>query len=120
MSREWYKRYQNRDGHHEKNYLTDDMMLLIKYIISSNAAFNALDNEFLGKLVLEKLKVPSSYTFRNNILPQILEKVKKRIQKKLEEAKFITLIPDCWTSLNQTEFLGTYFKIKLDYFKIKC
>lgn len=87
-------------------------MLLVKFIISSNAPFAALENEFLGKLLMEKLKVPSTYTFRYNILPQIMEKVKKCIQQKLVNATSITLIPDGWTSRNRTEFLGNLLNLK--------
>ncbi|CAF1005830.1 unnamed protein product [Brachionus calyciflorus] len=55
---------------------------------------------------MQKLKVPSTYKFCYNILPQIIEKDKKRIRLKLVNANSITLIPDGWTSLNRTEFLG--------------
>ncbi|RNA02005.1 hypothetical protein BpHYR1_019154 [Brachionus plicatilis] len=45
----------------------------LNYIISSNATFRVFENEFLRKLILETLKVPSTHTFRYNILPQILK-----------------------------------------------
>ncbi|RNA22917.1 hypothetical protein BpHYR1_035812 [Brachionus plicatilis] len=50
------------------------------------------ENEFLRKLILERLKVPSTHTFRYNIVPQILKEVKKCIEKNLK-----TLLLSLWT-----------------------
>jgi hypothetical protein len=82
------------------------MLTLVKYIISSNASLNELENDFLKILVFNSLSLPSTRTFRNDVLPQIMDKLKAAIEEKLNEAAYITLVPDGWTSMNKTEFLG--------------
>jgi hypothetical protein len=106
VSRDWYTLYCKRNGKQGKNYLTDQMLTLVKYIISSNASLNELENEFLKALVFSNLPLPSTRTFRNDVLPQIMSKLKTAIEEKLNAAVFVTLIPDGWTSMNRTEFLG--------------
>lgn len=109
LSIDWYTMYCNRNGKKSKNYLSDKMLNLVKYIISSNASLNELENSFLRNLVIDELTLASTRTFKHDFLPQIMKKLKSAIEEKLNEAIYITLIPDGWTSLNRTEFLGKTF-----------
>jgi hypothetical protein len=35
-----------------------------------------------------------------------MEKLRKRIKNELQEAESVTLVPDGWTSMTNTEYLG--------------
>lgn len=108
-SRDWYKLYQARNGNDQINYLSPNMLNLIKYVVSSNSSISELENEHLRKLIMQNLKVPSTFTFRYNILPQVLEQLKKKIEEKLRKAEYVTLIPDGWSS-NSIEYFGNILK----------
>jgi hypothetical protein len=110
VSRDWYNLYKQRNGNKSKNYISTPMLNLIKYVVSSNSSISELENEHLRTLINENLKLPSVYTFRYNILPQILEKLKLKIEEKLKKADYITLIPDGWSS-NSIEYFGNFFYI---------
>ncbi len=51
--------------------------------------------------------MPSCKTFRSVIIPDVLAKLKKKIEIKCQNAETIVLIPDGWTaSYSNVEFLG--------------
>jgi hypothetical protein len=66
------------------------------------------------------IKMPCDKTFKTTILPEVMEKVTNEINRKLNEAKTITLITDCWTNGQMTPFMGLAAMITDENLKKEC
>jgi hypothetical protein len=84
--------------------MTDDHLKLVLFVISSNTAFNQLENIFLRDCF--KIDFPCLQTLTNNILPTIMDKLHSTINEKLVDAENICLITDIWTNKQMFDFIG--------------
>jgi hypothetical protein len=101
----WLSMYNNQNSK-KKYVITKDMLILIKYFITSHAALSQLSIPFfLSILERAKYKAPSDRTFKK-VLDDALEKVRAKIQEKLDEALSICLITDIWTNKNNEDFIA--------------
>lgn len=66
-----------------------------------------LGNKYLKASLSPACKIDSISTFRYRILPIVVEKMNREINNRLTQARYITLVVDCWTSqLPAVEYLG--------------
>ena len=65
-----------------------------------------LEKKSLRKLFFSQVEIPSYYSFRKKILPEIMEKFYDSVNKKLEEAYSICLITDIWTNKSNVDFIA--------------
>lgn len=79
---------------------------LIKWIIFSNQSLNQLKIPYLRNIISPDLRIPSYYSFRKNILPEVMAKLHEAIETKLNNAVTISLIVDTWTNTVGSEFLA--------------
>ncbi len=105
---EWYTKYselntKSKDG----SCLDDNMLLLIKYFISSNNSVIELKHKYFPKLMKQaKIKSPAYRTFVNNFLPKIMKQIHEAILLKLEKSISISLITDLWTNKQLKDFIA--------------
>jgi hypothetical protein len=87
--------------------LDENIVFVAKYFITSNAALNELQNPFL-RLILAKanIRLPQYDSFRNNILPKLMKKMKRLIQDKLQLADAVSIVCDSWSSKQQKKFIA--------------
>ena len=52
------------------------------------------------------MNLPCSQTFTDTILPTVFEKLKLFVEKRLNTAEYVTLIPDIWTNREMKDFMG--------------
>jgi hypothetical protein len=76
------------------------------FIITSNLAFQQLENVYLRKCLKEEIQVPCTKTFQFTFLEEILSILHDKIEEKCRNALSITLIPDLWSDGAMTHFLG--------------
>jgi hypothetical protein len=105
---EWYKNFcATSSKSKDCACLDEDMLLLIKYFISSNNSIVELKNKFFKKLMIKaKMKTPDYRTFVNKLLPKVMDEIHKTILKKLRDATCISLITDIWTNKQLKDFIA--------------
>jgi hypothetical protein len=105
---EWYTKYseqntKSKDG----SCLDDNMLLLIKYFISSNNSLVELKNKYFQKLMKQaKITSPDYRTFVNNFLPKVMQQSHEAFLTKLEKSISISLITDIWTNKQLKDFIA--------------
>ncbi len=57
------------------------------------------------KLVDPRYQLPSKCKLREMEMPKLMDKVKEDLKKKLNEARWVSLTTDAWTSWTNTPFL---------------
>jgi hypothetical protein len=105
ISNEWYKLYL-KSSKTICNKLSDTKLNFIKFIITSNLALKQLENVYLRKCLKEEIKIPCMKTFQFTFLQEILDLLKDKIEEKCQNASYITIIPDLWSDLAITHYLG--------------
>lgn len=106
LSSSWYESYKKSLGDKYKKKISDDDINLARYFISSNDCLEQLKNKSLRAIIKKELHLYSYYAFRNRILNEMKNIIKKSIENKMNLAQFITLITDGWTSLGNSEYIG--------------
>ena len=87
-----------------KKLIEDDTFNLVRAFISANLPFAILENEHFALCL--KMQLASVKTFRNSILPRVYQLMVKAIDKKLQNARTISLITDIWTNKIFADFLA--------------
>ena len=90
----------------ELSFIDNYTLKLVKFIISSNESISQLDNPYFLDILQKQYKISCPKTFRYTILPNILEKLKKVIDAKLESAVSVCLIIDLWSAPNNQDFIA--------------
>lgn len=97
---------------------------LVKFFISSNSAFIALQNPYLRAIICPSIHLNCYFTFRYTILNDVRAKMKEQITRKLKAGVFVCLIPDGWTSttprigyLGESGFGADYLTFKWHHSK---
>ena len=60
--------------------------------------------------------MPSYYYFRHDFLPTVMEKLHDSIEKLLNDAVYVTIIPDIWEN-NLTHYLGLDSTLVNDFYR---
>jgi hypothetical protein len=99
---EWLS-YKNSESVSDKT-ISQDVIDLVKYIVSSNTALAQLENEHFTNNVAKK--VPSIRTFRHKFLREVLDCVFTKIESKLNATFSICLIEDLWLNGIFRDYIG--------------
>ena len=80
----WFTEYKNqKQTTVQKEGIDENTLELVKYFISSNTALKELNNvHLLHFMRMAGLKMPCSKTFKNKIMPEVIQKVKNSINSK--------------------------------------
>ena len=103
-----YKKFRSEKSS-KLSELDNETFNLIKYFISSNTSLCELQNKYFRKIIDKEVKLPCYYTFRNQILPVIMQKLYASIEQKLIKAATICLIVDIWTDKMNVSFRCCYY-----------
>ena len=105
MSLFFYKaKTQNKNN---EKIISDETYNLILFFIQSNTTLAQLKSKFLKNIIKSEVEVFSVYTFRNTILPAIMDNMHNEIESKLKNTASITLIADGWTGqFSNMEYLA--------------
>lgn len=112
--RNWLKSYVDSINRISSADINSNMLLLIKYFLSSNTAVKELENPFLRKLL--KFNLPTPYTFNRKILPQVKYTLKQSLIEQLKRSKSICLIIDLWSNNSNQQFLAVAASIIFNNF----
>jgi hypothetical protein len=105
--KKWYERLlKYRNVGKTKPIFSEDMLNLVKFFVSTNAALTAVTNPFLRELLSSKIILPGPFSFRNQILPSITKELYQLINSKLDNALSVCLITDIWTNQVLADFIG--------------
>jgi hypothetical protein len=108
----WYNSYiqfSNKKKAACTSYITEEKLNLIKFFITSNLSLAQLKNVYLRLILKDEVKLPSFFTFRYKYLNEVLSLLHDKIEKKCQDASYITLIPDGWTDSSGSEYLGIFY-----------
>ncbi len=107
-AKKWYSAFQSSSGTKRKQpkVIDEQHLLLAKYFISSNTSLCELANPFLKKLLGNALKLPGVFSFRNTVLPSLMNSLYTLLGARLNEAESICLIVDIWTNNVNSDFIG--------------
>lgn len=105
--KEWLKSYKiHRAGKSDEFELTEDVLELVKYFITSNSSIIELENKHLKHICNKVLKLPTIHSFNKNILPEVMHLLHRIIEKKLQQAVFISTTTDIWTNKQMFDFIA--------------
>ena len=102
-SKKWienFERFQNKEC---VKQIGSKTILLAKYFITSSVAIENLKNKYLRALLSIKL---GKNTFKNRILPLFMRQMHDKLESCLIKAEYIHLVPDFWSSPENSSFLG--------------
>jgi hypothetical protein len=102
----WYKLYKAHKIKIESSAIDDNLLCLIRYFLRSNSSIDALKDPDLRELLKPKISLPGPFSFRNTILPSVMDKLKTAIEFKLRNASSVCLITDLWTNTIKSDFVG--------------
>lgn len=116
-TRRWLDKFNSQNTKHKKKYIiSPEMLLLIKYFITSYSALAELGNPYFRNLLAKaKYEAPSDRTFKQ-VLDDAIDKVYKKIEEKLNEAIAICLITDIWTNKRNEDFIAVSASLNFDGF----
>lgn len=98
-----YKKFMNKDS---SKFLNEKLLQFIKWFVVSNSSFNNLKIPYLRNILDKSLNIPSYYSFRTKLLPDVLDKLYFAIEKKLDEAVSVSLVLDLWTNNFNIDFIA--------------
>lgn len=87
-------------------FLNEKMIQFIKWFVVSNSSFNNLKIPYLRNILDKTLNIPSYYSFRSKLLPDVLDKLYFAIENKVKEAVSVCLVLDIWTNNFNTDFIA--------------
>ena len=76
-------------------------------MLTSNSAIALLNNNFLRLCIKDEIKLPCVDTFRWSWLEEVMDSLNKMIEIRCQDAKYITIISDCWSDDPNTHYLGS-------------
>lgn len=101
----WYESYKKHRKTNDSP-LTDAKLNLVKFFITSNLSLKQLENVHLRNCLKDEIKLPCMKTFQFTYLKEVLKLMHNKIEEKCKKASFITIIPDMWSDLALTHYLG--------------
>lgn len=106
--KEWLNSYRVYRGNNncDEFGLTEDVLELVKYFITSNNSMIELENNYLQHICNKVLKLPTVHSFQNNILPKVMSLLHQIIEKKLQKAVFVSTTTDIWTNKQMFDFIA--------------
>jgi hypothetical protein len=110
--KKWFELYAKFNTKSKVSQISSVMLNLVKYFISSNLSLNQLCNQYLRAALGEcGLKLPNPTSFKDIILPQAVTIMKNKIIEKLQNASFVCLITDNWSSRQMMGFIAVAVNI---------
>ena len=105
---EKYKIWHEDRTEDEREFLTENVLLLTKHFITTNSNFTEFQSESMIELLsqIKGLEMPHYKTFRFEILPTVYEIMRGCIETELEKAESICLISDLWSSKAMKSFIA--------------
>lgn len=94
----WYQLLSDSKGASRRASISPETLDLVKHFVSSNSAFTELRNPTLRSIVKYSIQLNSFFTFLHTIFPEVDAKMKAQISKQMNDATYVCLIPDSWTS----------------------
>lgn len=103
----WFTAFSEFTGNIDKPCIDANTMNLVKYFISSNAAYKEINNKYLRALLqVARIKMPGLNSFTESILPDVVKKVRILIGEKLRQSSVVILIVDIWSTAQMADFMG--------------
>ena len=103
----WFTAFSEFTGNIDKPCIDANTMNLVKYFISSNAAYKEIKNKYLRALLqVARIKMPGLNSFTESILPDVVKKVRILIGEKLRQSSVVILIVDIWSTAQMADFMG--------------
>ena len=102
----WYYSYKKNKKSRGNFLISEEQLNFIKFVISSNSALAVINDKFLRLCLKEEIEFPCTKTFKWSWLEEVTQKMFQIIDEKCDEAKYITIIPDCWSDNPNTHYLG--------------
>ena len=94
----------NASHNYKKKDISDDLLQVVQFFISSNTSLLQLANPALRACF--KLKLPCQQTFVSTYMPVVLEKIYAEIGEQLVASENVCLISDIWTNKQMLDFMG--------------
>jgi hypothetical protein len=98
-----YKKHKEKDSSINFKKIDTNTISLIKFFIDSNVALDALEDRNLRKILPVRL---SKYSFKQTILPQMMQFLYSSLSTYLRQAQFVSLTTDIWTNRAMKDFLA--------------
>ena len=98
-----FKAY-NASHNYKKREISDELLQVVKFFISSNTSMKQLENPELRACF--QLKLPCQQTFVTTYMPQVLDKVYDEIGEQLASCDNVCLVTDIWTNKTMLDFMG--------------
>ena len=83
------------------------MMNQINFFIRSNLAVSQLQNAYLRKILKDSIKMSCIKTFQTKHLMEVTNILSDLIETRLNDASYVTIIPDCCSDGANSHVLGT-------------
>lgn len=99
----WMKDY-NKSQNVKKKIISNEILNLVLFFISTNYSLIQLENPFLRKFF--SIELPCARTFKETILPDVLNKLHECLEKKLNLSSHVSIITDIWTDRQMHDFMG--------------
>jgi hypothetical protein len=99
----WVKNFDNKSDI-EIDKIDTDTINLVKFFVKSNLSLNVFQSKEFRDIV--KVKLTSKHSFRNNVLPLVLKKMREIINEKLQKAISVSLISDIWSNSSMHDFIA--------------
>lgn len=117
---DWLHNYNLNKGT-KRDAIDPDTLSIIKFFISSNTSMIALKNKHLRDYMSRhNIKLPCHNTFVDSYIPNVLSKLYKVIESRLQKASCISLIADIWTNKNMLDFIGVAANLTYRNFQSEC
>lgn len=106
-----YESYQNKNSKQiNHGFISNENLLLVKYVISSNASLSELANPYLIQLFRHfarnaQINTAHYSKFKNTLLPEVMRLMYDQLDLKLNAACSVTIIVDMW-SKNASDFIA--------------
>jgi hypothetical protein len=102
----WKIKYNKHTGRSVSTAISNKLLSLIKFFVTSNISFANLTNEHFYAILDPNIHCPSYDVFRNRILPEVYDRLHKAIEIKLKLGMSVGLIVDIWTNRTNKDYIA--------------
>ena len=100
----WYQAYCKTLKNYKETPLDTDTLKLVKLYVNLHMKLKSLYNPLFRSMMNVKLK--SYNTFRCQVLPNVYNKLRDLLEKKLQTAASVCLITDIWTNNSMSDYIA--------------
>ena len=117
----WLTAFDSYNDNEDKPSIYSNTLNLVKNFMSTNAAYNEIQNKYLRAILKEaKIKVPCISSFKDTILPEVAKKLRFLIVEKLRQSMVIISIVDIWSTSQMAGFMGLAAMLCKRNFEKEC